>query len=879
MLKKTTALCLTILLTLAAVLPAYADVPGDDLSEGAPATQETDGTEDLTGGEDPSASGGELPDAGDPALGDEGDTAPESGTDDPVSSEADAVEETDDGAVSDEELPDEEASFSEDALDLTDPAPDEVLIEEDASEEEDEVLVEEDAASPLNELALSKIKAGYYKIGSINKGLSLDVSGGSLTDGANIQVHRPNGTMAQIFYISSNGDGTFAIQAAGSDKVLDVKKSGTAVGTNVQLWTKKDKHRAQTWKIYNDGGYLRFVNPNSGKALTVSGTNVCIGDNVGNMNTRWLVSKVDLDLRNFTVADLTKIYNYTGKPIEPYGDIKVTTSLKSDIARSESHPDYYITGGLDIPQFSLTNYGTPCGVTACAMVVSYLRGVITTPREIQNLWPQYSYNLHYLTNAAASYYGLGSVYTNGPQNAHETADINKAIAALKNGQAVISYQEGLSIFSMTGNSHFIVLRGVTPDGMIMVNDPNGTYPFYSHDSTTYEYTLFTPAQVAAHSREFYIFSKKSQAAPHTYTRTITPAAGTDYSVTFSDNIEPGVAKAVIKGINGLTGSVTKKFAIVDRNERIESGRAYTLASALAPLKTLDVAGGSTEKRANVQLYKRNGTPAQEWFFVQNDDGTWTIKNVKSGLVLDAQGGNTEDRTNIWQYKQNGTDAQKWRIEYGNDGSAQFFNVGAGKCIDIAGGVAADRTNIQIYHRQNTPKKLLSQQFYPVLCETEPCLDGRWTIRSAADSELVIAPKGDKTAKRTPLIINHENETQSAVFEFLYCGPGLYKITNVRSGLVLDVQGGVFENKRAIQLYKSNNTAAQRFTVNYQSDGSVTFGTALGQGKVIDISGGIIEPDTPLWLYKAQTKPEKMTAQTFILEPASQETESDESSQS
>ena len=696
------------------------------------------------------------------------------------------------------------------------------------------------------------------------------MSGGTASDGTNIQVHRPNGTMAQIFYISPNGDGTFAIQAAGTDKVLDVKKSGKTNGTNVQLWTKKDKHRAQTWKIYNDAGYLRFVNPNSDKALTVNGTNVCIGDNVGNMNTRWLVSKIDLDLKNFTVADLTKIYDYTGEPVEPYDDIKVSAALKSDVARSESHPDYYITGGLDIPQFSLANYGTPCGPTAVAMVISYLRGVITTPREIADRWPQYRYNLHYLSSAAASYYGVGSVYTNGPQNAHETADINKAIAALKNGQPVIAYQEGLSIFSMTGNSHFIVLRGVTPDGMIMVNDPNGTYPFYAHDAATYEYTLFTPAQVAAHAREFYFFSKKSASAPHTYTKSLATSEGSDYTVSFSSNTKPGVAKAVIKGVNGLSGSVTKKFAIVDRSTRIESGRAYMLASALAPLKTLDVAGGSTVGKANIQLYKRNGTKAQKWYFIENDDGTWTIKNVGSGLVLDAESGGTADRTNIWQYKQNGTDAQKWRLEYGNDGSVRFINVGADKCIDIAGGLTADRTNIQLYHRQNTARKMLSQQFYPVLSSQEPCLDGQYMIYSAAEPELVISVAGDSVKKKAPLIINHVDETQSEVFEFLYCGPGQYKITNVRSGLVLDVQGGVFENKRAIQLYKSNNTPAQRFTVNYQSDGSVTFGTALGAGKVIDISGGILVPDTPLWLYKAQTKPEKMTAQTFILEPVSPE---------
>ena len=38
---------------------------------------------------------------------------------------------------------------------------------------------------------------------------------------------------------------------------------------------------------------------------------------------------------------------------------------------------------------------------------------------------------------------------------------------------------------------------------------------------------------------------------------------------------------------------------------------YIISSALDLTKVLDIVGGSTENRANVQLYERNGTEAQQ----------------------------------------------------------------------------------------------------------------------------------------------------------------------------------------------------------------------------------------------------------------------------
>lgn len=67
---------------------------------------------------------------------------------------------------------------------------------------------------------------------------------------------------------------------------------------------------------------------------------------------------------------------------------------------------------------------------------------------------------------------------------------------------------------------------------------------------------------------------------------------------------------------------------------------YEIVSALNKNYVLDVQGASTEPGAKVQLYKRNNTKAQEWYRLDNGDGTWTIINNAIGpkQALDAKNG-------------------------------------------------------------------------------------------------------------------------------------------------------------------------------------------------------------------------------------------------
>lgn len=83
-----------------------------------------------------------------------------------------------------------------------------------------------------------------------------------------------------------------------------------------------------------------------------------------------------------------------------------------------------------------------------------------------------------------------------------------------------------------------------------------------------------------------------------------------------------------------------KFVQKEGNYNPPEAAPFEIVSALNKNYVLDVAGGSTELGAKVQLYKRNGSSAQEWYSLDNGDGTWTIINNAIGpkQVLDARNG-------------------------------------------------------------------------------------------------------------------------------------------------------------------------------------------------------------------------------------------------
>jgi len=138
---------------------------------------------------------------------------------------------------------------------------------------------------------------GVYTIATAaNDNLVLDVCGASHDDGANVWIVGRNGTAAQQFCFTSNGDGTYCITNVGSGKVLDVAAASRQDGANVQQWSANGSYAQRWWVIdYGDGTYGLSAQT-SDKYLDVYGASFIEGTNVhqwrpnGTAAQKWVFS-------------------------------------------------------------------------------------------------------------------------------------------------------------------------------------------------------------------------------------------------------------------------------------------------------------------------------------------------------------------------------------------------------------------------------------------------------------------------------------------------------------------------------------------------------------------------------------------------------------
>ncbi len=133
---------------------------------------------------------------------------------------------------------------------------------------------------------------------------------------------------------------------------------------------------------------------------------------------------------------------------------------------------------------------------------------------------------------------------------------------------------------------------------------------------------------------------------------------------------------------------------------------YVIKSALDTSKAIDIEGGSTSNKANVQLYDSNGTGAQIFKIEKVTASGYVIKNMQSGKVLDVEGGSKASGTNVWQYYEHDgsnekeTYAQTWYF-YNAGGGYYYIQSRLGCYLDVTGGKTANGTNIQVYNGNKT----------------------------------------------------------------------------------------------------------------------------------------------------------------------------------
>lgn len=166
------------------------------------------------------------------------------------------------------------------------------------------------------------------------------------------------------------------------------------------------------------------------------------------------------------------------------------------------------------------------------------------------------------------------------------------------------------------------------------------------------------------------------------------------------------------------GTKAQIFKIVRNNDQTNTEQVlqqeledglYTIASSLNNGMVLDVASASTEDWANVQLYQSNQTNAQKYFVEKQDNGKYTLTVLCSDKLLSANG------TNVCQLSNQNSKNQQWELIPAGENYYTVKNEGTGKVLDVANGDSNNCTNIQVFDSNYTP----AQRFKFVPAATEP----------------------------------------------------------------------------------------------------------------------------------------------------------------
>ena len=328
-------------------------------------------------------------------------------------------------------------------------------------------------------------------------------------------------------------------------------------------------------------------------------------------------------------------------------------------------------------------------------------------------------------------------------------------------------------------------------------------------------------------------------------------------------------------------------------------------------KVLDVSGGSKKAGANVQQYAPNGSWAQKWILVDCGDGSVKICSaIRAGFVLDLAGGSTANGSNVQVYDDNGTAAQRFRLYtvgevnkvQAIDSQSAVVMASDGHVFDVTGGSMDSGAALQLYSANGTIAQSFGFEF-----DAEA---GLYAIKSAKSYRYLYAQDGDIVPGAAVKQGNLSPSTLIYNWAIEDAGNGLYRIVNAATGnvlgvstsgklvtvskgdtrelsvtfapsdfkclrseqdadaaahmsdlpdgeyivssiknysFVLDVSGGSKDNSANIQLYTSNMSNAQRWTVSHDDKGYVTFRNA-GSNKVIDVAGGNASSGTNIAQY-------------------------------
>ena len=420
---------------------------------------------------------------------------------------------------------------------------------------------------------------GWFNIISKKNGLYLDVEDGNSSNGANVRVWNGNGSDAQRWRFVAWGDnigetvseGRYHIVSAldGATKGLDVYCAAKDNGTNIQISDNLNDDKQTFDLTYLGKGYYKIINTNSGKSLDVQAAGTKQGSNIqqydyvyGGVNQQqWIIKESSggwfniISKHNGLCLDVaaengSNVQGWTcnGSDRQKWRFIV----CGSDDGQTISDDEYHIVSALDEKQgLDVEN----CSKEDGANIQIY-----------PNTWDaKETFHVSYLGNG---YYKIINSYS-GKSLDVMWADTRRKTNLQQYGYNGVNQQQW--ILRKTSDGYYKIISkasGLCVDVENGVVANNANVWMWTSNETKAQKWKFIPVKKdlsgysLSLSQDTYSYDGTEKAPDVTVKNgTITLVKGSDYSVSYTNNINAGTATVTITGTGKYTGKITRQFKI------------------------------------------------------------------------------------------------------------------------------------------------------------------------------------------------------------------------------------------------------------------------------------------------------------------------------
>lgn len=681
------------------------------------------------------------------------------------------------------------------------------------------------------------IDEGSYTghVGSQDSTQVIDLASGSKKNGANIQVYTSNGSASQKLYFKQAGSGFYRIYIEGSSKVLDAQNGSVVPGTNVRQMSYSGAD-AQKWALYkNADGSYRIVNKANGLSLSAASTTLENGVNIyvtvadadsvaqkfwlspiankaaGSADTSisgtFIIDSANnlqqvVDVKSGSTKNGANVQTYTSNmsaaqkwlfTLNSDGYYTIALSNKPnmvlDIASGSlsdaANVQIYASNGSDAQRWKLVKSGTKIGNYEAYYIVSKLRNDLVL--DLKSAGKSNGTNVQvYTANASAAqkFYLL----TTSPSVSNS--------ANLAEGAYTISVQQkdGTYVIDIKSGS-----TSAGANAQLYTSNNSLAQRFYLKKNSDGFYNIINIGTGKALDALNANLAPKTNVQQWTYTN----------------------AKAQQWA---LEGDAQSGYSLINR----------------ATGQYLSVAGDNYANSSNVELYL---VGTKFWFNAQNmvNDGLYAIAAYnKTSAVVDIKNGSSASGAAAQLYTSNNSLAQRFQVTFvknDSDGAGIYLI----RSVISGGYLAASDTGV--IQRGNT--KLTSV--------SDDNLDGwklvwngsYFSIQNLATASVITAAD---TKNATPLSLNTLSGSATQYFFLLPKSfAGLFEIhSKGQSGKNLDIASGSTSNGANVQVYKDNNSVAQKFYLEKSGAGYVI--KNYKSGKYVSSTDGVTQQATSqVWL--------------------------------